>query len=137
MMSVTVKEGRTTRSVPISPDQLPVELYFKIGFDEHATAAKWCAEVQALLKTIQLGELDGGLQRFALWGPQAPEPNGWTTGGYGYAFVSELTLRVVRAFGRIRVPGAEAVSLSELPYDLHMYMGSEADSRAYKAIRSN
>ena len=133
-MSVTRTEGRTTSTYPLSPDSLPIELYFKIVFDDPRVASRWCTDAATSFSKVSLGSELTSLQRLVVWGPSAPSDN-WVSGGNSNVFVSELALRIVRALGELRVPGAEPVALSQLEYNLRLYVGSASDQRAYDVIR--
>ena len=135
-ISVTTTEGRHAVQYPFPPDALPIELYFKIVFDTSKVGATWCVKTLEVLERFRLDSTTERLQRVVVWGPAAPE-TGWETTGPGNVFVSELALRIVRASGEVRVPGAEPVSLSQLEYNLKMYVGSAADERAYRMIRAD
>lgn len=135
-ISVTKTESRTEHTNVLWPESLPVELYFKVVFDDPKTASNWCTQAAAMLGSVTLSGADASFQRFVVWGPKAPRDH-WVAGGHGTVFISELALRVIRARGDLRVPGAEAVSLSQLDYDLHLYVGSVVDQSAYSAIRSS
>jgi hypothetical protein len=137
-MPVSVKktQGRRTTTTPLSLEQLPVELYVKLGFRDSAEAAGWCEGAVASLEGVVLSDPALLLHRVVIWGPSAvkrevlPSPN-------AAVFISEVTARLLRALGRVRLPQGEVVSLSQLEADLKMYLGSTADEQAYRvAIRA-
>ena len=134
--SITVTQGRSETTYPVSPGSLPIELYFKIPFEEADGASTWCGQVVTTLSRVKVDSSDIGLHRIVVWGPSPPEGS-WSGGGGLNAYVSELALRLLRAFGDTRVPGAIPVSLSQLDLGLHMYVGGDADQRVYRIIKPN
>lgn len=135
-MRVTRVEGRQTTEFPLSAEQLPIEIYFKLGFGSLEAAAEWCTRAVESLGRVQGNDPDLRGHRIVVWGPRGPE-RGVRRSGYGTVFLSELAIRQLRALQDVPVPQSEIVTVSALEYDLHMYRGSPIDEATYRRIRSD
>ena len=131
-ISRRIKEGNRTSEVPLSLDQLPTELYFRIPFDDAAVAATWAESAVRVLQTMTFSNAYEALDRVVLWGSSRSGP--LAAGGPGYAFVSELAMRMLRAVGELPIPRAEMVPLSQLEAGLQLYLGAQSDALAYRRI---
>jgi hypothetical protein len=114
-------------------ERLPVELYFRASFDEESTARSWAERMVQLLNDAlpRLSKFDH--TQVVVWAPRRRE-RGVRRSGFGYVYLSELTVRTLRAVTELRQP-LEVISLSGLDYELEMLMGSEIDQQAYQASR--
>lgn len=135
-LSIRTTAASKTTEAPFSADQLPEELYIKIVFDDHARAAKWCADVVGWLENVQGYDSALAFHRVVIWGPK-PLGAEYSLSGQGTVYVSELAIRLLRAIGPVRVSRSEITSLGQLEYDMHMYVGSADDQRAYDEIRGD
>jgi hypothetical protein len=114
----------------LSADQIPVELYFKLTFDDGTTCSTWIQSAIKVLRETRYRKSPDSIDRPVVWGPRE------AFGSRPHVFVSEIALRLLRAAGQVRVPATKGpVSVSELDAGLQLYLGCPVDERVYKGVR--
>ena len=133
-MPVTITNSAATQvpAPPLQAAEIPVELYFRVQFESTKKAEDWARTAAEVIKRTRV-DLEAEIGRYVIWSHEV-RPNEAPLSSIGYVFLSEASLRVLRATGALAVPATKVVCLSELERGLELILGTQADAKAYGSI---